>query len=156
MKKIYIAGFSVFAKNAKEIGERHKKICEKYGFEGLYPLDNEIEDDCPKWELAEKIFAANLRLIDQADYVVADLNPFRGKCMDDGTAFEIGYATANDKQIYGFIEDERPLVEKIGTEDENGYRVEDFGLPLNLMIAETAFIVEGTFEDAVAEIAKKP
>ena len=43
MKKIYIAGTDVFEQNSIEIGERYVKLCQKYGFQGLYPLDNKID-----------------------------------------------------------------------------------------------------------------
>lgn len=152
VEKIYIAGPSVFAKNAIAIGRRYKGICEHYGFTGLYPLDNEVDDDCLGVELAERIFTANCDLIDQADCVVADLNPFRGQCMDDGTAFEIGYAFAKGKLIYGYIDDLGSLREKIGETDEDGYRVENFGLPINLMIASATVIVEGNFREAIYEL----
>lgn len=156
MQKIYIAGPSVFAENAKAIGEEYKIICQKYGFEGLYPLDNECDGKKPQ-EIAMEIFMANLSSIEKADYVVADLNPFRGKCVDDGTAFEIGYATALEKPVYGFISDARSLRDRIGLTDDNGFRVEDFGFPVNLMIAKSTIIVKGgDFEDCISEIAEQP
>ncbi|MBQ6355444.1 nucleoside 2-deoxyribosyltransferase [Candidatus Saccharibacteria bacterium] len=148
MIKIYIAGPSVFAKNAKEIGEEYKAICKEYYCKGLYPLDSECEA-AGILPMSKKIYLANTQDIERADYVVADLNPFRGQCMDDGTAFEIGYAVHAKKPVYGYISDARPLNDKIGTEDENGFNVENFGLPINLMIAESTHIVEGDFEDCI-------
>ena len=44
MKKIYLAGFDVFRKDAVERGIILKNLCEKYGYEGLYPLDNEVQE----------------------------------------------------------------------------------------------------------------
>ena len=43
MLKIYIAGYDVFDPNAVNIGNTLKNICAAYGFEGLFPLDNELE-----------------------------------------------------------------------------------------------------------------
>lgn len=43
MKKIYIAGFDVFEPNSIEIGKKYVELCKKYGFIGLYPLDNVVD-----------------------------------------------------------------------------------------------------------------
>ncbi len=42
MLTVYLAGPEVFLPDAIELGERKKRLCRAYGFEGLYPLDNEI------------------------------------------------------------------------------------------------------------------
>jgi nucleoside 2-deoxyribosyltransferase len=154
MRKIYLAGPSVFSDNAKDIGKSLKSTCKKYGFEGLYPLDNEIKETEGK-RLSKLICDGNISCIKEADFVIADLNPFRGQCMDDGTAFEIGYATSLGKTIYGFMDDTKSLREKIGDRDNNGYNVENFNLPINLMIAESCNkIVRGNFEDCIATMKK--
>ncbi len=142
--KIYIAGPDVFEKNAKQIGENYKSLCRQYGHTGLYPLDNECDS-------SKDIYMGNIALIDEADIVIANGNEFRGE-MDVGTAFEIGYAAAKGKKIYVYMDDTASLVEKIGREDKQGRTVEDFGYPLNLMIAESAAIIQGTFEDCVKKI----
>lgn len=142
--KIYIAGPDVFEKDAKEIGEKCKEICNLYGHTGLYPLDNECES-------SKEIYLGNISLINEADAVVANGNEFRGE-MDVGTAFEIGYAAAKGKKIYIYMNDTRSLVEKYGKEDEKGRTVEDFGYPLNLMLSESAEIIKGTFEDCIKKL----
>ncbi len=144
--KIYIAGPDVFEADAVEIGKKYKKICEKYGHEGLYPLDNECESSA-------EIYSGNVGLIEISDAVIANGNEFRGE-MDVGTAFEIGYAAAKGKKIIVYLSDDSPLVEKYGFKDEEGRTVEDFGYPLNLMIAEAARIINGTFEDCVKELSR--
>ena len=59
--------------------------------------------------------------------MAANLNTFRGKEPDSGTCFEIGYAYALGKKIYGYLEDDRTMLEKMGAAaDENGFAVEDF------------------------------
>lgn len=140
--KIYIAGPDVFCENAIEIGKKHKEECEKFGFEGLYPLDNVCST-------SKEIADGNFGLIDKCDVVIANMNPFRGKEPDSGTCCEIGYAIAKGKRVICYMADTRSMVDKYGTVDENGMAIEDFGHPLNLMIAEKADIVEGDFEMAV-------
>lgn len=144
--KIYIAGPDVFEKDAVEIGRRYKSICEKYSHEGFYPLDNECDS-------AGEIYRGNIALIDMADAVIANGNEFRGE-MDVGTAFEVGYAAAKGKKICIYTDDTRTLVEKYGEKDEKGRITENFGNPLNLMIAESSEIICGTFEDAVKKLSQ--
>lgn len=43
MKKIYIAGPDVFEQDSIEIGKNYVKLCKKYGYKGLYPLDNIVD-----------------------------------------------------------------------------------------------------------------
>ncbi|HIX89394.1 MAG TPA: nucleoside 2-deoxyribosyltransferase [Candidatus Agathobaculum pullicola] len=143
MKKIYLAGFDVFAPDAKQRGAKMKMMCAEKGFVGLYPFDNEADT-------AQEIFAGNCTLIDSADIVIANLNPFRGVEPDSGTCFEVGYAVAKGKTVYGYVSDARSLREKLGERDENGFSVEDFGLPLNLMLSCSTHIVEGDFAAALA------
>lgn len=118
------------------------------GLRRLYPFDNEADN-------AQDIFAGNCGLIDQADIVIANLNPFRGAEPDSGTCFEVGYAHAKGKQIYGYVSDGRAMREKIGENDAAGFAVENFGLPLNLMLCGAARIVAGDFAAALAVCASE-
>lgn len=148
-KKIYIAGPDVFAPDAVELGIKYKIICEKYGFIGLYPFDNEAIT-------SREIFMANRELIEEADILVANINFFRGQCMDDGTAWEICYAKDHGKIVYGYTSDKRSLRSKIGEKDKDGNTVEDFGHPINLMISESCDgIFQGDFEDCIKAISKQ-
>ncbi len=163
MKKIYIAGPDVFEADAKERGERYKKLCMQYGYEGLFPLDNEIALCGSPNEVACTIFKANVEMIDACDIVIANLNPFRGKESDSGTVWECGYAYAKGKEVYGYMQNVRNYKERFSEEetqkegdrllDADGKIIEDFGYPLNLMIAcSVQKIVAGSFEDALKEL----
>ncbi len=121
-----------------------KQLCTQYGFVGLYPLDNEADN-------AEQIFRGNLALVEAADMVMANLNPFRGSEPDSGTAFEIGYACAKGKKIYAYVQDARTMQERLGTQDENGFLVENFGMTVNLMLGCAAQIVKGNLEDCLQQ-----
>lgn len=145
-KKIYLAGWEVFCPDAKEIGERLKNLCKKYGFIGLYPLDNECSD-------AREIYEGNIALIKSADYMIANVNAFRGFEPDSGTAFEIGYAAALGKRVVAYLDETRPMLEWV--KDENGCSIEDFGYPVNLMIAHGAELVTGDAEAALRRLAEK-
>jgi nucleoside 2-deoxyribosyltransferase len=87
----------------------------------------------------QEIFQQNLTLIQSADGIVANLNPFRGFEPDSGTIFEVGYGYALGKFIVGYVDDQRDVLTKLAdhrrlaallTDDS---MAEDFGLPLNLM-----------------------
>lgn len=148
MKKIYLAGFDVFAPDARQRGAKMKLMCAEKGFIGLYPFDNEADN-------GPDIFSGNCGLIDAADIVIANLNPFRGDEPDSGTCFEVGYAFARGKTVYGYLADGRTMREKLGEADKNGFAVENWGLPLNLMLACSSHIVEGDFAAALARCAKE-
>ena len=159
MKKIYIAGPDVFEKDAIERGRRYRELCKKYGYEGLYPLDNEVDFSIGKQEAARQIFEANRKMIDMCDIVIANLNPFRGKESDSGTVWECGYAFGKGKVVYGYMDDTREYLKRFAEDekkeengrfyDKQGRAIEDFDYPLNLMLACSIQIVKGGFEDAL-------
>ncbi len=156
MKKIYIAGPDVFEPNSIEIGNKLVKMCEKYGYEGLYPLDNVVDFSQKKHKIAQDIFDANIAMIQKADIVIANLNPFRGKEPDSGTIFECGYAYGLGKEVYGYMSRTCNYIDTFKKDEKfakDGYfcdsserLIEDFDYPLNLMLACSTKIIEGDFE----------
>lgn len=148
MKKVYLAGFDVFYADGRERGNQMKQLCQSYELEGLYPLDNEASS-------AKDIFMGNLSLIDQCDAVAANINPFRGDEPDSGTAFEIGYAYAKGKAVYAYLEHTVPMIERLGEFDKKGFVVENFGLPVNLMIGCSVTIVKGGLDECLLMISRQ-
>ena len=141
--KVYIAGFDVFAADAGARRVRAIEACRAHGLVPLHPLDNEAQT-------TRDIYEGNVGLIREADAVVANLNPFRGPCEPDaGTAFEVGYARALDKPVWAYADDVSSMRERMGATDDRGFSVEDFGLPMNLMLAESVTLVQGSFEDCL-------
>ena len=159
--KIYIAGPDVFELNAKEIGCQYVAACEKKGFIGLYPLDNEIKQSEPI-RMAKDIYLANKKMIESCDIVIANLNPFRGKEADSGTVWEVGYAVALEKQVYGYMADTNAYIDCFKDSekkrlnglvvDNDDLIIEEFGLPINLMIACSINLIKGDFNDVLKEI----
>lgn len=150
--KLYLAGPDVFRPDARGWTGRVRKLCQVAGHEALIPVD----DDVPA--TAEAIFRGNLQCIAGADAVLANLNPFRGDEPDSGTCVEVGYALALGKIVIGYADDLRPLRERLnaGGPDGDGHYfdvagriVEDFGLPLNLMLAVPLPLVQGSVADAL-------
>lgn len=133
--RIYLAGPDVFRPNAKEYGASLCQICEDYGAEGLYPLDGDLPGGVVS---AENIFIANRGMIDRADAVIANLDPFRGPSADAGTVWEIGYAKGKGKIVVGYTSEERLYSERAAECIQNqpeGWSIESFDLLDNLMIS---------------------
>lgn len=146
--KIYLAGPDLFKSDAVAIYDAYNNSATKLGLELLYPSDDIVEQGNSKLEFATNIFRANERMLHAADAVLVNLEPFRGPCMDVGAAFEIGFARALGKPIFGFYpravkdyfsrlkQHHRLIDQKDGLwRSEEGLLLEDFGLSDNLMIA---------------------
>lgn len=159
MKKIYIAGPDVFELDSIEIGRKLSQLCLSYGYIGLYPLDNVIDFNQEKNKIADDIYVANVELINSCDIVIANINPFRGKEADSGTIWECGYAKALGKEVYAYMsnndsylnqfnDDEKTFIDGLFLDDKSRV-IEDFNYPINLMIASSAKIIKGSFEDVL-------
>ncbi len=151
--RIYLAGPTVFMHDAAERGNLLKAICEEHGCRGLFP-----GDVTPVGRGARGVFNICMTALSNAQAVVADLLPFRGPHVDDGTAFEIGVAKARGLPIFGYASDLRPLTERIERHpraaalvDDNGIAIENFGEPFNAMIAAALTVPAfATSEEAIA------
>jgi nucleoside 2-deoxyribosyltransferase len=105
--KLYLAGPDVFRPDAARWAARSAALCAAAGHLALVPLD------AGGVRRAAAIYAGNLRLITEADCVLANLNPFRGAEPDSGTCVEIGYALALGKRVVGYADDLRPLRDRL-------------------------------------------
>ncbi len=147
--RIYLAGPEVFLLNAIETGGRKKVLCRDYGFEGVFPLDAELEvGGLSRAQAGLKTGRLNEQLIRSCQIVVANMTPFRGPSADVGTALEMGFAGGLGLKVFAYTNDSRRFtartVEWLGKEatrdaekrlcDENGMRVEDWELADNLML----------------------
>ncbi len=147
--RVYLAGPEVFLANAKEIGEKKKALCRKYSFEGVFPIDVEVDikGKSPR-EVGYSISDVNEGLIKSCEIVVANITPFRGPSADVGTAYEMGFAHALGKRVFAYTNVAVPFTERtlkaLGGEadhkfddklrDAQGMFIEEVGLTDNLMI----------------------
>jgi nucleoside 2-deoxyribosyltransferase len=102
--------------------------------------------------------------IDNCDAVLANLDFFRGPEPDSGTCFEVGYAVARGKPVVGYIPEGGSFAERIrsrypqavgeGQVDRAGWQLEEFGLPLNLMLGVPCRIVVGDARAALAALRR--
>jgi nucleoside 2-deoxyribosyltransferase len=145
--RAYLAGPEVFLPEAVAIGQRKKQLCAKYGFEGLYPFDNEITDEDSDSRADILIYRANAAMIAEADFGILNLTPFRGPHADVGTAFEFGLLSGLNKPVWGYTNDVDDLLSRVKQHDivtfdpvtkvwrdSSGMSVENFGNAENLMI----------------------
>jgi nucleoside 2-deoxyribosyltransferase len=153
--KIYLAGPDVFRHDASLWAQQARAMCMECGVEALVPLDGDATT-------APGIYAKNIAMIAAADVIVANLNPFRGSEPDSGTCFEVGYALALGKRVVGYVATDellsariervqgRPLVRN-GDDwlDADGMRIENFDLPLNLMLGVPVQIIQGDLTAAL-------
>lgn len=153
--KLYLAGPDVFRPDAAAWARQVCELCRAAGHEALIPLD----EDLPV--TAAGIYRSNLQRIAAADAVLANLNPFRGDEPDSGTCVEVGYALALGKTVIGYADDLRPLRERLGASgpdadgrwrDAAGHVVENFGLPLNLMLSVPLPLIQGDVAIALQAI----
>lgn len=160
-KKIYLAGFDVFYTDALEILNKKKALCERYGFIGLAPLDNEVDFTLSNEEIRRLIYEANIKLIKESDILAVNLNAFRHGEPDAGTVFEIGYGVALGKDVYIYVDSKETMLEKTKAYDKGchnrdglwldgeGLMIEDFGAMFNLMITESTKIINGSLEEVL-------
>ena len=162
---VYLAGPDVFLKDPNSYFAELKQICYNYGLVGLSPFDNETFDgELFSKSHSKSIFYSNTELIQKCSYVVANLIPFRGACVDDGTSWEMGYAYGQHKIIYGytpFFDKTLPEVTDLLYKNDVVYpTVETFGNnAVNLMLQESIEFSGGkifqTFEECIKDISNR-
>jgi nucleoside 2-deoxyribosyltransferase len=160
--KIYLAGPDVFRPDAFDWAASARALLTAHGHQALIPLDNDETT-------AEGIFKANIALITEADALIANLNPFRGAEPDSGTCFEVGCAIALGKRVIAYMSDTRTQAEKLADHyggvlarqggritDPDGFTIENFNLPVNLMLGVSCELVEGGLEAALQQLQTCP
>lgn len=102
--RAYLAG-PLFDEGERWFIEKVDALVAELGFETFLPH----RDNPPKVkDNVKEIFENDKRAIDECDVVVANLN---GLTTDDGTAWELGYAYANQKYLIGLHTDWRARFE---------------------------------------------
>lgn len=159
IRRLYLAGPDVFRPDAVAYGRGLVSLCAEYGFDAVFPLDAALPRDLPPHEAARRIYQANVAHIDACDAVLANLDFFRGAEPDSGTCFEVGYAVARGKAVIAYVPEGGSFAERIrgrhpqvagaGPVDVAGWELEEFGLPLNLMLGVSCRTVVGDLRAAL-------
>jgi nucleoside 2-deoxyribosyltransferase len=162
--RIYLAGPDVFRPDAAQHGERLLALCAEFGFTGIYPLVESLPALPTPQDVARHIYRTNVQHIDGCDAVLANLDFFRGAEPDSGTCFEVGYAVARGKPVVGYVPEHGSFAERIrqrhpevvaGERDADGWLLEEFALPLNLMLGVPCRIVVGDARAALQALRRE-
>ena len=167
-RQVYIAGFDVFCVDAESIFANIRLEAALLGMEALVPTDCDlaIGKDGEPAEVASKIRDANITLLRSADALIANLAPFRGLEPDAGTVYEVGFAHALGLPVVGYGVSRATYAARVSSavectrdkggclrEAQNHMAVEDFGLPINLMLACGVYL-RGNAVEALQTVAK--
>ena len=134
-KKVYIAG-PLFSEAERSYNLRIDTLCRELGFDTFLP-----QRDAPVLgaDNKDEVFYAELKANSEADLIVANLD---GVDVDSGTAWELGYAVAQHKQVIGIHTDWRcySACEAVNLMIEHStFIVKDFDV---LRVALLAFLAE--------------
>ena len=146
--KIYLAGFDVFKPDAVSVFASLCTEAIRLQLVPLAPIDSQPLPAVQGEQLARHIFMSNVAKLSEAEGVIANLAPFRGHEPDSGTVFEVGYAIARGIPVIGYGVPSGSYADRLHAatpymrcdagllrEKHSGWLVEDFGLPLNLMLS---------------------
>lgn len=161
MKKVYMAGTAVFLEEPQSYFEYAVELGKHAGLELLVPYDDRL---CSPAE----IYLHNVQLLNQAEGILVNLNPFRGTEPDSGTVWEMGYMAARGKRVVGYMaapdHPDNQLAVRVkrfyGNKDfrllpggrlqaEDSMTVENFGQPLNLMLMHSCHRLVSDFPTAL-------
>lgn len=157
---VYMAGPDVFRHDVEDFAHQAKQAANAMGLDALFPCDNLDFEKIPKDQIAKAIFEGNIALMDQADYMVANTNAWRGLEPDSGTCWEMAYMYSQGKPVIAYRSSGLSMVETVNKarlekgltameKDESGQHwhegnfVENFSNPLNLMLQQSisAFVI---------------
>lgn len=171
MKRIYLAGPDVFFPDAHRHFDALEARCVALGLRGVRPSDGGLSAGLAGSgdEISERIYRANVALIASCDALLANLMPFRNALEpDSGTVFELGMAVALGKPVAGVVVGrelayEAKVIAHCGMRRDaaglawdatHGFMVEEFGQPMNLMLARGAPLF-GSVDEALGALRRR-
>lgn len=160
MKRVYLAGPEVFWPDARGALRRKSEITRQFGFDPAPPGDVQVPPGLDAHARGLHIGRENEKTMDGADFIIANLTPFRGPSADVGTAYEVGYMRGQGKKVFAYSDDARPYFVRLtegyyagaaqpdaagGLRGPDGLRLEDHGMHDNLMLDTAALAGGGAF-----------
>lgn len=100
--KVYLAGPEVFVPNAREILDRKIEMTRMAGFVPVCPGDLEAPASMTGKTRGLVTSEINERLMLSADFIIANLTPFRGIAADAGTVYELGFMCGRGCPAFAF------------------------------------------------------
>lgn len=144
--RIYLAGPDIYHPDAAQRGQAMLELCASYGHRATFPLTQPF----PKGNKRDRsiwIYSTNTRLIRNSDLIIANLNPYQGDQPDSGTVFEIGLAIGHRIPVIAYRKDTTPMHRN--RSHQTGDSIEDYDLPVALMLGVPVRIIQGGLEDAL-------
>ena len=157
--RIYLAGPDLFCDDAAQRYAALQALCAQRGMIGLSPADGSPEvmsatrrASLDPRQVGAMIAEHNMQLLASAHGVLANFMPFRGSEPDSGTVWEAAHANAARQPVVGYsanplLHADRvraecgahgcndPVYGAIERDGRYGMMIEDYGMPLNLMIS---------------------
>lgn len=101
-----ISGWRTFSIMERDYLRNIKEVLEMHGYDVKWPYEFFTKQDVAKWgkDAPVNIMTTNSSVLETCDAVVAVLE---GPQIDDGTAWEVGYACAKNIPVVGFRTDFR-------------------------------------------------
>jgi nucleoside 2-deoxyribosyltransferase len=158
-RKIFLSTPVRSGDDAPAYYEGLKDCCFQNGLEGLSPLDEAEEFISKSGDPLERAYGCFARWQEQirsCGIFLGDLDNFQGWEPNNDVAFEAGAAWKQGKECYAFMDDTRPMREKLPNKDgldPAGNVVENFDYPVNLMFSCSMPVLRGNAEDAIKQIA---
>ncbi|MBC3514947.1 nucleoside 2-deoxyribosyltransferase [Neobittarella massiliensis] len=161
---VYLATLERYSDQAAEKYAAMKEVLDRYGFDAIAPSDLApgVEDLATDdvYARAYNLFDRYQQHVRNCDIILADLSDYHGYEPNSDVAFECGMANSLGKKMFAYMDDVRPMIERIpnsgepgGFRDINGMNVENFEAPLNLMFGASMELFGGAFEDVVRQMA---
>lgn len=166
-KKVYFAGPQSHYPTwgIRELAAQ-KAIAEAWGVSTSRPgdqLEPDVSSITDPNAKADAIFADIVSKMNASDYIIADVEFFRGTQPDDGTAFDLGMAYARNLKSYSYFRDKRTNLFKnqsavldptTGTVlDPQGRVLPEEDSAVNLMISCSSKVLQGdTFEVGIKQL----
>ena len=100
--KVYLAGPEVFLPNARAILDEKIELTRAHGFVPVCPGDLEAPASLKGNARGLATSEVNEKLMMSADFIIANLTPFRGIAADVGTVYELGFMCGRGCPAYAF------------------------------------------------------
>ncbi|MGN1398492.1 MAG: nucleoside 2-deoxyribosyltransferase [Erysipelotrichaceae bacterium] len=139
----YLADFEMFLPDFPQTIKYWHNLCDKYGLVGYFPGEGvaKVKDySANQSEMWKDICDNDIYGVVHCDFLIAQLDNWRGNQPDSGTAFELGLAIALNKPVYGFYTGEKEMILRSSIShfqladelyDEKGYGIENQKYPLD-------------------------
>jgi nucleoside 2-deoxyribosyltransferase len=163
---VYLAGPERYDRDAAAVYEKRKALCESYGLMAVTPMDDapgveRISSENPYLQ-AYNDFDRWQQHVRNCDIILGNLNDFHGWEPNSDVSFECGMAWQLGKKCFGYMDSTAIMRKRIPHygEDKNnkdiyGNDVENFNYPINLMFSSSMPILEGSFEQALEQMAEQ-